>query len=623
LVANVDNLAAPRARSSAPSSRRRTATCTVDSPSLADFVAAGAIDNGESGFLLVEVVNDLVGAIDAVYGGGSVSDWADAVEDLQPGALLTGAQYVEISLVYSANGGTVFDELDTLPAGLNINLTMSGLSTPPNTEGGLYSYPTNIVDQSGNVIVSTEPSGLGVWTEQDATFAGGGVTASLSTLSIFAPFAIQSTPPISIASASPNTVPENVAATTTITGVFPTAVALNAAQAAAAYSVTVGGSPVTFNEVGGVAITAFSGGSNQININVPAIADPGFYDVTVTDLADGSNTATAAGLIEVLATSTLATEVLNGTGTITVNPTNSPGLPVGTYFTNSVVTASGVYDETKSFITKTFGGWLRNGTSIPGTVDSVNVIVGDSSDDDAQTTLSLQLLDVVNLEEFTLSVNATAGGTATAVTAPNGVNDPTKYIEGSTITISAVAANGFTFNGWTGAAVANANSATTTLVMPTADASVTANFVQTAYSIDLTVVGNVGGTVAVLTPPNHPNGVDYILGTVITIQATAEDGYAFGGWVGADAGELDDVSNAVASFTIDGSQQGYTIQASFDVVDSCLSGPSITGISPAEGWIFGGVVARITGTCLQDDTIITIGGVSDDRLPPLLERHLD
>jgi hypothetical protein len=113
--------------------------------------------------------------------------------------------------VYSANGGTVFDELDTLPAGLNINLTMSGLSTPPNTEGGLYSYPTNIVDQSGNVIVSTEPSGLGVWTEQDATFAGGGVTASLSTLSIFAPFAIQSTPPISIASASPNTVPENVA----------------------------------------------------------------------------------------------------------------------------------------------------------------------------------------------------------------------------------------------------------------------------------------------------------------------------------------------------------------------------------------------------------------------------
>jgi hypothetical protein len=37
----------------------------VDSPTLADFVAAGAIDNGESGFLLVEVVNDLVGAIDA------------------------------------------------------------------------------------------------------------------------------------------------------------------------------------------------------------------------------------------------------------------------------------------------------------------------------------------------------------------------------------------------------------------------------------------------------------------------------------------------------------------------------------------------------------------------------
>lgn len=570
----------------------------VESPSLLSLVAAGAIAPGESGFLLVNVVNDLAGTVDEVEGGGSVATWASDTEALQPGALLTGAQYIEISLIYSLYGGTQFDEINTLPNGLTVNVTLSGLTTPANTTAGLYHYPTNIVNTGGNVNVQGATGGT--WEEVDATFAGGGATAALTDLSVFAALGVVTTTPIQVTAASPNTVPEDIATDVTLTGVFATTVALNAAQAAAAYTVTVGGVPATFLEVGGVAISANNGGTNTMNITVPGNANPGFYDVTVTDANDNSNTATAAGLIEVLATSDLATSVTGGVGTITVTPSSGTGLPAGTYFTETVVSASLAFDTNQK--STDFAGWVRNGVNL-GTANPINIIVGDLNDDDALTTLTAQLINVIDTVYYSLAVNATAGGSASAVTAPNGPNND--YAEGTVVTITATPNAGFEFTGWSGSAVDDANSANTTITM-TADSSVTANFAPIAYSVDLTVFGNEGGTVAILTPPNHPNGVDYLLGTVITIQATAEGGYQFDNWSGPQAGVLGNPNAATTTFTVDGNQPSYEIAANFSLV---VNVPSITDITPSEGWIFGGVVARISGTGLADDTIITIGGV--------------
>lgn len=573
----------------------------VESPALQEFIDAGLIDNGESGFLVVDVVDDLVSAIDRVYGGGNVADWAATVGGLQPGALLAGAQFVEISLVYSLYSGTQFDEIETLPGALAINLTVNNVPVPANTDAGLYSYPTSIAEDGGNIIIESDATGT--WSEVDATFAGGGLQATLTSLSVFAPLgiAIDTTVPLAINAAAPNTVAENLAGDVTLTGVFGTSVALNAAAAAANYTVTVGGVAASFREVAGEAITAYTGsGTNLAHITVPANADPGFYDVTITDVNDPSNTATAAGLIEVLATSDLATSVAGGIGTITVTPANGTGLPAGTYFTESVVSAEFVYDPNQKAVE--FAGWLRNGVDV-GSDNPINIIVGDNADDDAVTTLVAQLITSTNF--YTLDVSATAGGTAVAITAPNGPGGT--YAEGSVVTIEATANAGFEFTGWTGSAVADANAANTTITIA-GDSAVTANFAPIAYTIDLTVDGNEGGSVAILTPPNHPNGVDYLLGTVITIAATPEDGYQFDGWAGADAGALDDASAATTSFTIDGSQQSYAVAATFSLVP--VGDPTITGITPNEAWIFGGVVARISGTNLTNDTIITIGGVT-------------
>lgn len=602
LVANLDSGAKGNALGTIFTSP--TGNVTVESPDLTAFQNAGAIGAGESGFLLVSVVNDLAGAVDQINGGGTVGAWADSVEALQPGALLAGAQYVEISLVYSLYSGTVFDELDTLPGGLNINLTMTGLTQAANTTVGLYSYPTNVVDQGGNIVVSGDAT-LGTWDEvSGATFASGAINASLSSLSVFAPIGVQNLPPVSIAGAAPNQIAEDVATQVTITGVFPTTVALNAAAAAAAYTVTVGGTAVSFAEVSGTAITAFTSGNNELYINVPAIDTPGFYDVTVTDNADSGNTATAAGLIEVRATSSLATEVLGGTGTITVNPTSSAGLPAGVYYTGTAVSASVVYDQKATQVR--FDRWLRNGVPAGTDPASVTILVGDNANDDALTTLSAQLVTETE-NAFALTVNAGTGGTATAVTPPNGTfpGNVGKYIDGTTVTISATANSGFTFSGWTGATVADANAASTTLVI-TADTTVTANFTPNAYTVTVDA-NSVNGTVTILTAPNHPNGTSYLVGTAITIQATPNDGYLFDGWTGADAGDLADSSAATTSFVIDGSQPGYSFTANFiEPVSGC---PTVTSVSPAEAWIFGGIVARINGTNLTDDTIITIGGI--------------
>ena len=51
------------------------------------LINGGAIEPGESGFLLVQVVGNLAGAAD-VYTGGTVPQWAAAVEGLQPGLKL-------------------------------------------------------------------------------------------------------------------------------------------------------------------------------------------------------------------------------------------------------------------------------------------------------------------------------------------------------------------------------------------------------------------------------------------------------------------------------------------------------------------------------------------------------
>ncbi len=113
-------------------------------------------------------------------------------------------------------------------------------------------------------------------------------------------------------------------------------------------------------------------------------------------------------------------------------------------------------------------------------------------------------------------VNGTGGGSYTA---------------GTVVTITANAAPaGQVFSNWTGAAVQNANAATTTLTMPAAATTVTANY-ATPGTYALTVNGGSGSG-------------SYAPGTVVTITANAAPaGQIFSNWTGAT------VQNANAAST--------------------------------------------------------------------------
>ena len=171
--------------------------------------------------------------------------------------------------------------------------------------------------------------------------------------------------------------------------------------------------------------------------------------------------------------------------------------------------------------------------------------------------------------QFVLTTSSTAGG---SVTTPGEGIFP--YDEGIVVDLVAVADECYEFVNWTGANVADPNSATTTITMDGAK-NVTANFALLSY--DLTVDSTDGGEV---TTPSEGT-FTYDCGTVVDLVAEAEVGYGFVEWTG-DVGTTADIDVAVTTITVNGN---YSITAKF-AWQYYLSIHSTTGGSvtePGEG----------------------------------------
>jgi hypothetical protein len=125
------------------------------------------------------------------------------------------------------------------------------------------------------------------------------------------------------------------------------------------------------------------------------------------------------------------------------------------------------------------------------------------------------------------------------------------YAAGTVVTIVAgTAPSGESFSGWTGATVASSSSASTTLTMPAANTTVTANYSTSSTTYTLTVVGGTGSG-------------SYTAGTVVTITADSPpSGDSFTGWTGAT------VANPSAATTT------LTMPAANTSVAATYSGPS-------------------------------------------------
>jgi hypothetical protein len=141
--------------------------------------------------------------------------------------------------------------------------------------------------------------------------------------------------------------------------------------------------------------------------------------------------------------------------------------------------------------------------------------------------------------EYSLTVSAEEGGT---VSTEGGT-----YDEGTEVTFTASANEGYRFTGWEG------NDSTSESL------TITLNSNQTYLALfelipiyTLTVTTSEGGTVST-------EGGEYEEGTEVTVIATAEDGYEFIEWDGND--------NQSNSFTIS-INSNITIQANFQIIQS-------------------------------------------------------
>ena len=156
-----------------------------------------------------------------------------------------------------------------------------------------------------------------------------------------------------------------------------------------------------------------------------------------------------------------------------------------------------------------------------------------------------QICDPVGVAEVTeppeppvtLTVTKTGSGAVTSVPAgiTCGSDCSESYSVGAAVTLTATAASGYDFSGWSGGCAGAAPTCTLTL---SANQTVTATFSARAPSL-LTVTKTGNGTVSSI-PAGINCGSDcsesYPANTAVTLTATAASGYGFTGWSGGCAG---------------------------------------------------------------------------------------
>ncbi|HEU5133597.1 MAG TPA: GDSL-type esterase/lipase family protein [Steroidobacteraceae bacterium] len=141
----------------------------------------------------------------------------------------------------------------------------------------------------------------------------------------------------------------------------------------------------------------------------------------------------------------------------------------------------------------------------------------------------------------TLSVAKAGAGSGTVTSTPAGINCGTtcsgNFITGSSVTLTAAAATGSTFAGWSGACT---GTGTCTVTMAGARA-VTATFGTSANTFALSVTRAGAGTGAVTSNPagiscGSTCSASYANNTSVTLTALPASNSTFGGWSGACTG---------------------------------------------------------------------------------------
>jgi uncharacterized repeat protein (TIGR02543 family) len=195
----------------------------------------------------------------------------------------------------------------------------------------------------------------------------------------------------------------------------------------------------------------------------------------------------------------------------------------------------------------------------------------------------------------TYAVNVTTVGNGTIVRNP----DQASYDYSSSVELTATAAAGWHFAGWSGDASGSTNPLT---VLVDAEKNITATFELNTYAVNVTTVGS--GTVA-----KAPDQAAYDEGSSVELTATAATHWNFVGWSGDASGStnplavlVDTEKNITATFAADTFAVNVTIVGNGTVVrnpdrSSYGYGSSVElTATPVTGWHFVGWSGDASGS---------------------------
>ena len=137
---------------------------------------------------------------------------------------------------------------------------------------------------------------------------------------------------------------------------------------------------------------------------------------------------------------------------------------------------------------------------------------------------------------YNFTVSASEGGS---------VNSPgDSFAQNTTLTLTATAADGFVFSGWSGDASGTDNPLTVSM---NSNKTITANFIRTQYTLN---VGQVGeGTITQEVISSGKTSEEYNSGDVVRLKATPSSGSIFNSWSGSST----ETTNQI-DITIDGTK---------------------------------------------------------------------
>jgi hypothetical protein len=277
---------------------------------------------------------------------------------------------------------------------------------------------------------------------------------------------------------------------------------------------------------------------------------------------------------------------VSGSGSVLLDP------PGGVYAAGTVVTLTASAAAGWSF-----AGWSG---ALTGVANPASVTVNGET--------AIEAVFVADpVPEYGLAVNVSGSGSV-LLDPPGGV-----YAAGTVVTLTASAAAGWSFAGWSGALTGVANPASVTVNGETAIEAVFVADPVPEYGLAV----NVSGSGSVLLDP--PGGV-YAAGTVVTLTASAAAGWSFAGWSGALTGVANPASVTVngetaieAVFVADPVPE-YGLAVNVSGSGSVLLDPpggvyaagtvvTLTA-SAAAGWSFAGWSGALTGSSNPEQVLV-------------------